>query len=928
MVHPSAAIVGRERELATVTNFAAQVDGPSASMVIDGAVGIGKTTLWSYGVEVAAESGVTVRSCRCTEADSSWAFSCLGDLFDGIPATVLAELPDVQRSALSAALLIASESPSVPTDRLVGVAVLSVLRLLAEGGPQLLAIDDLQWLDSASRAVLTFALRRLGNEPIRVLATQRTTPSEMDGPERTCLGLAGTAVHVGAVSATVLQQIINGRTSFTVSRPTLARLHHATAGNPMLALEMSNALHRRGFEPAPDEPLPIPADIRILVAERVDGLSAPARDVVALCSALTHPSVSTLAKLVADPASLPRDLVELTRAGVMEADDTRLRFVHPLMSSVPYESLSTEQRRHLHRRIASAVDDPEEHARHVALGTDGADNVVAAALEVAADHARHRGGSAVAAELAALAVTRTPADRREDLLRRRLVAARHAFHIGDPAGARAMVDLALDDLAPGPARVDGLLLLAMIDYWTTGSSAAAQRCETALAESGDDRGLQARCHAALADLAPFEAPLLLEHARRAVELIGEDAHPPPGLLANALKNVAYHEFRLGRGLPRATLDRAFVAEDDGERLPVLERVGMYTGMLCRFAGEFDVARRELTAMLASAHDEGDESALPTICGHLALLDCWVGDFPLALEHVSKGYEFTVLTGIGSPSVSAAHTLAEAARGNTAEARRIGTAAVADDEAHHDDGDVGCDLRSLGFAELAAGDLAAAATHLLRALAIVDELGVLEPSILRMHADAVEALVGLGRVAEAQVLTVGLERSQHADSLWARTMAYRCRGLLAAASGDLQTAEAALVASLGLHPGLGMLFEEARTRLLLGSVLRRAGRRRDARAALEVAAKSFDRLGTPQFATRARDEIARLGGRPPTSSALTATETRVAELVARGLTNAEVAAELFVSIRTVESHLNRIYRKLGLRSRTELARIPLVASHGS
>jgi DNA-binding CsgD family transcriptional regulator len=693
----------------------------------------------------------------------------------------------------------------------------------------------------------------------------------------------------------------------------------------MLALEMSCALYRRGSEPAPNEPLPIPADIRVLVGERIDGLSVQARDVVVLCSALTHPSVGTVAKLVADPSSLPRDLVELSRAGVMHADETRLRFVHPLLSSVPYKALSDEQRRQLHRRIAAAVDDPEEHARHVALATDGADDVVAAALEVAADHARHRGGAVLAAELAALAISRTPPDRRDDMLRRRLNAARNAFHIGDPAGARVMVELALDEMAPGPERVDGLLLLAMMDYWTAGSPAAAHRCETALAESGDDRRLQARCHAALADLAPFEAPVLLEHAQLAVELIGEDADPPQGLLANALKNVAYHEFRLGRGLSLTTLDRAVGAEADDDPLPVLERVAMYTGMLGRFAGEFDMARRDLTAMLASAHDEGDESALPTIYGHLALLDCWVGDFPLALDHVGKGNEFTVLTGVGSPSVSAAHTLAEAAIGNVDEARRIGAAAVADDEANDDDGDVACDLRSLGFAELAAGDLTAAATHLLRALAIVDELGVLEPSILRMHGDAVEALVGLGRTAEAEMLTLELERSQHAHSMWARTIAHRCRGLLAGATGDLEASEAALVASLDAHAALGMPFEEARTRLLLGSVLRRAGRRSDARAALEVAARSFDRLGTPQFAARTRDEMARLGGRAPASSALTTTEARVAELVARGRTNTEVAAELFVSVRTVESHLSRIYRKLELRSRTELARMPLNAT---
>ncbi len=920
MVHASAAVIGREHELAVIANFAARTNGPAAALVIDGAIGIGKSTLWTRGIELAVARGFTVRSSRCTAADSAWAFSGLGDLFDRIPMTVLAELPDVQRSALSAALLLESPSTNVPTDRLVGVAVLSVLRLLASSAPQLLAIDDLQWLDSASRAVLSFALRRFGDDSVRVVATQRTGTQASDGATLDCLGLAAEVMHVGAVSATALQEIVNARTPFTVSRPTLARLHHATAGNPMLALEMANALHRRGAEPAPDESLPIPADIRTLIAERVHGLSASAQDVIVLCSALTQPTVSTIALLVADPAHLADDVAELSCARVIDVDQGRLRFVHPLLSSVPYDALSDEQRQRLHQRIAAVIDDPEEHARHVALGTDGSDDVVAAALDVAADHARRRGRAFAAAELAALAANRTPPHRGDELLRRRLVAARHSFHIGDSAGARTIAELALDGMSPGPQRVDSLLLLAMMDYWTAGSSVAAQRCEQALVESGHDRLLQARCHAALADLAPFEAAVLLQHAHRAVQLIGDHTDPPAGLLANALKNIAYHELRLGMGLPLATLDRATIAEDRADAVPVLERVGMYTGMLCRFAGEFDDSRRALTAMLSCAHAEGDESALPTIYGHLALLDCWVGEFASALEHVTKGNEFTVLTGVGSPSVSAAQTLAEAAMGNVEEARRIGTVAVADDEARDEDGDLGCDLRSLGFAELAAGDLDAAAAHLLRALAIVDQLGVREPSILRMHADAVEALVGLGRITEAEQLTVDLELSQHSQSLWARTMAHRCRGLLAAAAGDLQAAEAALVASLQLHAVLGMPFEEARTRLLHGSVLRRAGRRRDARTSLDEAATSFDRLGAPMFATRVRDEIARLGGRPPASTALTATESRVAELVARGRTNTEVATAMFIGVRTVESHLSRIYRKLGVRSRTELARV--------
>ncbi len=167
MVQPSAAIVGRETEMTVVGNFVAEVDGPSASMVIDGVVGIGKTMLWNHGIGLAVDRGIAVRACRCTEADAAWAFSGLGDLFDGLPSAVLERLPDVQRSALAAALLISRPSPNVPTDRLVGVAVLSVLRLLADDVPQLLAIDDVQWLDSASP-------RRVD---VRVAASQRRADS-------------------------------------------------------------------------------------------------------------------------------------------------------------------------------------------------------------------------------------------------------------------------------------------------------------------------------------------------------------------------------------------------------------------------------------------------------------------------------------------------------------------------------------------------------------------------------------------------------------------------------------------------------------------------------------------------------------------------------------------------------------------------------
>jgi DNA-binding CsgD family transcriptional regulator len=573
----------------------------------------------------------------------------------------------------------------------------------------------------------------------------------------------------------------------------------------------------------------------------------------------------------------------------------------------------------LHRRLADGTADPEERARHLALGTDGPDAEVADALETAARHARARGSREGAAELAELSIDRTPADRADDVRRRRVTAAEYQFHLGYPARARSMVMASHEASSPGPERVPGLLLLATIDYWTGGGSApAAQWCDQAMREAGSDRVLTARGHAALADLAPYDAEELLGHARTAVELMGEGDDAPPEVLASALKNVAYHELRLGHGLSLPLLERAEVAEARSDPVPIIERVGMCAGMLLRFAGHFADARRALLEMRQSAEDEGDDSALPNILGHLALLECWAGDDRLALQYVSEGRELIARTGVGSPSVTAAHALAEAHRGNLDEARRIAEAALADDESQGEAADVACDLRSIGFTELAAGALAPAAEHFLRAMAIAADLGVNEPAILRIHADAVEALVGLDRLDEAERLTAQLEATAGADATWSRAMGRRGRGLLLAAQGDLDRAADALATALEDHDAIGMPFETARTRLLLGRVLRRMGRRTEARETLEAAAAVFTELGMPRYADEAQAELARLGGRVAAPLMLTATERRVAELVGAGRTNQEAAETLFISVRTVESHLGRIYRKLGVRSRTELA----------
>jgi DNA-binding CsgD family transcriptional regulator len=270
-------------------------------------------------------------------------------------------------------------------------------------------------------------------------------------------------------------------------------------------------------------------------------------------------------------------------------------------------------------------------------------------------------------------------------------------------------------------------------------------------------------------------------------------------------------------------------------------------------------------------------------------------------------------------VTSAHSLAEAHLGRLDVARDLATADLAADEALGELAGVACQLRSLGFIELSAGNLDTAATHLLRAIALGAGLGVREPAILRVHGDAIEALIGCGRLDEAATLIDELDASTASGLPWSAAIAGRCRGQLLAARGDVDRAIELVQAALADHDRVPMPFERARTILLLGIVLRRGRRNRDARAALESARDSFASLATPVFAERAAIEIASIGGRVSEPLDLTATETKVAGLAGAGRTNREVADELFMSVRTVESHLAHVYRKLGVRSRTELAR---------
>jgi len=918
LVHGS--VVGREAELAIVRRFVGDhADGP-ASLTLAGDVGIGKTAIWAQALLDAEAANVAVRTCRCSQSDAALSFAGLGDFFDGLDPSELAALPAVQQRALSAALLISGDGDREPGSRVVGVAVLGVLRALARSGPLLLAVDDVQWLDSGSRSVLSFALRRLDDEPVRLLMSCR---ADTVGGITSDLGLPGERLVVGPVSVGTMQRIVQVRLGQTFARPTLTRLHRATGGNPMMCLEMARALQRRGAEPSASDPLPVPADLRVLVTERLRGLAPQTREVLLITAALAQPTVAAVAAAVGDAAATARCLEEAIAAGVLEVDGDRVRFAHPLIASIPYEDLSLPARRALHERLATTSTDLEERARHAALGSDEPSSVIAAALDAAARQARRRGSIDAAAELAQLALSRTPASDSGDQLRRTADAARYLFLLGDPARARALLAVGLDAAPPGPARVDALLLGASIVSCESGDATVARWCDQALAEAGDDTLLLARSHATFAETSPSGAAVDLFHAEMAMELLETMPAPPAGLLANSLTNVAMHRFRLGHGLAVPTLERAAALQAQAEPVPVSDRAGLGLGMYLKVVDRFEESRTWLQAMRTCAIDEGDDSALPITLGHLAALECWAGQYSLAIELARDGREHAERMGIRAPMPASVHVLALAHQGRVKEARALGERDLAADESVGFISAMALDLRSLGIAELMDGDTSAAADHLLRAWSIAsDEIGTNEPAILRLHPDAVVALVALGRFEEAEELTRQLDAAAEANHYpWSTVMAARCHALLKAAQGDRVAALDLLERALADHQRLPMPFEEARTRLLLGTVLRRAGRRTDARRELMAARAAFQRLGTPIQERQASAELGSISGRRRLENELTPVEQRIADLVAVGQTNREVAAAMFTSVRTVESHLGRIYRKLAIRSRTELAARP-------
>ena len=906
--------VGRDRELDALRRFVAGADDEARALFLLGPAGIGKTRLWRDAVNLARAQGVRILTCRATSSDAQFAWAGISDLLRESAAEVLDELPAPQRRALGVALLL-EEPTGRPLDHAaVAAAFLAALRLLSRARPLLVAIDDIQWLDSASRGVMAFAVSRLEDENVRLLATVRTERGlEADDLLRALPDDRVVRWEVAGLTLAALFELVRDRFELTLSRPMLMRLHETSRGNPFYALETARLLAADPAQRA-DAQLPVPAELADLLARRLDALTSTTRDVLLAAAALARPTHDVLARALdgVDAAVEESIAADILEPGNQEA----IRFVHPLLASVHYGNASASARRAIHARLATAAEDSEERALHAALAATGPDAGVARALDEAAERAIFRGAIVPAAALSEEALRLTPVDSSAQARRRLLLAAERHYSAGDTAHAVALLEDALEAPQHRAARAELLWSLGKIKFEGEDTRVGRDLFFRALEEVDADDGLRARILTSLTFVGggSIGTPGPVACAREAVAIaarLGDKATQ-----ARALGQLASLQFNHGNGLDVDLFEQAVALEVEVGGLDLDYGPTVMYARTLMDAGRVEAARPMLIGLCDRGRKAGDAAVnMPLVL--LSDIEFETGDWARAEALAREAYEIAVQSGRDAAEPKGLFSLAriEAARGRIDEAR-----------AHAQQALVMTDGRgwSSGGPRGALADIEAVAENhegvVQLLMPVVEKYQSRGAMVIGHEFAAAEALAHLGRCEEAIPLFEPSERvAREAGIRWAIAAAARVRAAIAESSGDLEASLLALEEAVSECAAAGNPLELGRALLSAGSVERRLHRKRAARERLERALELFEGLGATLWAGRARSEIARIGGRGAAiGNELTEMERKIAELVCGGHSNKEVATTLQISPKTVEWNLSKIYRKLGVHSRGELA----------
>jgi DNA-binding NarL/FixJ family response regulator len=912
-------VIGREEEVGRIDRFLDRVAERPEVLLMEGEPGIGKTALWSLGLEMARERGWSVLVCRPVRAEAPLTFSALGDLLASVPQSALDELPLPQRHALDVALLRRPPADAPPDQRAVAVATLGVLRTLAASSPVLVAVDDLPWLDSASSATLGYALRRLTTERAGLLATV-STDATGDKPPALDQSLAVERMDVGPLDLASFGAMLNAKRNRDISWPDLNRLFDASGGVPSFGLDLVGSLDAGGT----GEPLAVPASLRASAERRLQGVSAAAQEVLLLAAASGRPTMEQISAIQGDaPATTALD--EAEAAGLVIVTTSEVRFTHPTLRFVRYSVATASQRRRAHARLADATSQPADRARHLALATTGPDEDLARELDVQAQLEHLRGAAVAGAELADLAVTLTPPD---DTSARalRLVAASD-LHLAafDPGGARLALEEAVALSDHGPWRAEVLHRLARVVAYDDSLFSSIPMMLQGLQESEPDTPLRAYLHRDLGFLRAMAEGMgaAAEHIAAVDELIPKLADAELSHQTDAHRVLV--DFVSGRGLRRDAENRVRDTLSQRGRIAMEIRPRVVVGRVLMYADDLAGARRLLLDEYLDVMTEGAETDLPLLLMPLVELETIAGDLELAGTYARECASAAAASG-ATAQLACAH----AARAGLYAWRGSEDACRADAERGIEAGlrcgvlyAVAIACRALGLLSFAAADPAAAHASLGLVTEALAGRGMVDPGFIPVRAafDNIEALIRMGELDPASALLEPLATTAvRLDRASALAMAGRCQALLASARGDDEAAFASVDGALAAQARIDAPLEEARTELVASEVSRRARRTTEARQHAEAAATLFNDHGAILWSARAQAELARLERRRTTSAGgdLTQTEHTVAEAVAAGRTNREVATELSMGLRTVEAHLSAIYRKLGVRSRSELA----------
>lgn len=941
-----ARLVGRTDLLATVESRLAA----GGSVVLTGPAGIGKTAIVETLAAAAVARGERVLRVSGAETERWISYAGLADLLAQVPERFRAELPRPQRLAIDAVLMRTGSGGTGSRAQLARrLAWYALLQRCAADGPVLLVVDDAQWLDGASADVIGYAARRVGGRGVRAVMAERWPDRSAErGGERPEAGGPGRPADGAYWKPPSPRAGVLARGSALVPPPALelvvpplaaddlvdllelyglpcraaSKLHAESGGNPYLALALGGAF--AGRTATAWHPVPLPDRLAALLQDRLDALPAGVRETLLVAALATQPTLALLSR--AGLANAERHVRLAAAAGLVVVDGSVVRFTPPVVASVLAEGAAVARRAAIHSLLSGFVTDPVEHARHRAMASVDPDAEVARSLVEAAEVARRRGARGFAAELYLLAADRTPPELHTERLEWLVAAAEAGAAASRPEVTVRAAEAILGADVPAALRVRARM--ALIDLSGQALSEMDEALAAALADAGDDPTLTAPVRLRLAwqamvDGAPRRAEVEANRALGLARRIGDTTTEVLALtvIARAARISGRTDFGLtleqALGLPQPPMNGW------------LHLTPRYTA--ARFAifdDRLDEARADLLRMLAVVERGGGEE-LVDVLRSLSEVSARAGRCRDALDFAERAMRISQEAGLSPGPCWYNAAVAELAGGSIARATAYAERGIRASEQEHDAIYRSRNLHALGQARLRTGDARGGVEVLRRIRDLEAAQGVAEPSVLRWHSDLAAGLVAIGEFDEADATIEAVRRvmATRAHSAGVTARLDRAEALLLSERGSPDEAAALLTDAARRFELLAQPIERGHTLLVLGQVERRRRRYAAARTAVGSALDAFTRTGAKPWMEQAVRTLARVDGAPTEaparqrvdrSGALTASEARIAGMVREGASNREIATRLFLSVKTVEATLTRIYRKLGVRSRTQLS----------